>query len=291
MTTNSDTAGPPPDATAAPSLQQTLDQSERVKDKMEEAAVELSDINTGLKEDLATGVPLVRVQHALAKSEKVETKVQEAADELVAVNDALADEIAERDSLEHRILQSASALNKSLEAEELARHRALHDAVTTLPNVTLFGDRLEHALEQAQRHGWRLAVLFLDLDGFKLINDTHGHDVGDKVLQAVASRLSAATRGGDSVARRGGDEFLVLMLEVQADASAVAFATKLRVLLAEPMPIDGNLLRVGVSVGLSLYPDDGTTAAALLKSADTAMYAAKKGQLGVVRFTTISEAE
>jgi diguanylate cyclase len=284
MATERDTVAPTSDVAATPSLQRTLDQSEKVKDKMAEAAVDLSDVNAVLKEDVATGAPLVRVEHALAKSEKVEAKVQEAADELVAVNDALAEEVAERDSLEHRILQSASALNRSLEAEELARHRALHDAVTTLPNVTLFGDRLEHALEQAQRHAWRLAVLFLDLDGFKLINDSYGHDTGDRVLQAIAARLSTSTRGGDSVARRGGDEFLVLLLEVQADASAMELASKLRTLLAEPIHIEGNALVVGASIGLALYPDDGTTATELLKCADSAMYVAKKGQHGVVRY-------
>ena len=240
MTADRDKDRSPVDSSKLPSLQRTLDQSEKVKDKMEEAAVELSDVNAVLKEDVATGAPLVRVQHALAKSENVEAKVQEAADDLVAVNDALAGEVAERDSLEHRVRRSESELTKSVEAEELARHRALHDAVTTLPNVTLFGDRLEHALEQAQRHSWRLAVLFLDLDGFKLINDTHGHDAGDRVLQAVATRLSASTRGSDSVARRGGDEFLVLLLEVKDDASAVAFATKLRSHLLEPMLVDGT---------------------------------------------------
>jgi len=290
MTTDRETDRSPPESTSVPSLQRTLDQSEKVKDKMEEAAVELSDVNAALKEDVATGAPRVNVEHALAKSENVEAKVQEAAEDLVAVNDALADEVAERDSLEHRLLQGESALTKSLEAEEVARHRALHDAVTALPNVTLFGDRLEHALEQAQRHSWRLAVLFLDLDGFKLINDTHGHDAGDRVLQAVAARLSASTRGSDSVGRRGGDEFLVLMLEVKDDASAIAFATKLRSQLVEPMLIDGTELTVGVSIGLAVYPEDATTAAALLKCADRAMYAAKKGKLGVARFASLGEA-
>jgi diguanylate cyclase (GGDEF)-like protein len=290
MTTDRDTGQSSLDAASIPSLQRTLDQSEKVKDKMEEAAVELSDVNAGLKEDVATGAPLVRVQRALAKSENVEAKVQEAAEELVAVNDALADEVAERDSLEDRILQSASALTKSQEAEALSRHRALHDAVTTLPNVALFGDRLATALEQAQRHAWRLAVLFLDLDGFKLINDTHGHDAGDRVLQAVAARLSAATRASDSVARRGGDEFLVLMLEVKDDASAVAFAGKLRSSLVEPMLIDGAQFTVGVSIGLAIYPEDASTAAALLKCADSAMYVAKRGNLGVARWAASGEA-
>lgn len=287
MTTDREAGQASLESVNVPSLQRTLDQSERVKDKMEEAAVELSDVNAALKEDVVTGATLVRVEHALAKSENVEVKVQEAANDLVAVNDALADEIAERDSLEDRILQSESELTRSLEAEELARHRALHDAVTTLPNATLFGDRLEQALEQAQRHAWRLAVLFLDLDGFKLINDTHGHEAGDRVLQAVATRLSASVRGSDSVGRRSGDEFLVLLLELKDDASAVAFAAKLRSQLGEPMLIDGAAVTVGVSIGIAVYPEDATTAAGLLNCADSAMYAAKKGDLGVARFASL----
>ncbi len=279
-------------ANAAP-LQRALGQSEKVKEKMEEAALELSDVNAVLKEDVAKGAPLVQVRHALGKSEAVEVKVQEAAEELVAVNDALAEEVAERDSLEQRVLQSesalsqsSSALSKSMAAEESARHRALHDALTALPNVTLFGDRLENALEQARRHQWRLAVMFLDLDGFKQINDTHGHDIGDRVLQEVANRLSDSVRGGDSVGRRGGDEFLVLMLEVRDDASAITLATKLSAGIAQPIPVDGIRLTVGTSIGIAVYPDDAKSAADLLKCADVAMYAAKNGRLGVARYAS-----
>ena len=279
-------------ANAAP-LQRALVQSEQVKEKMEEAAVELSDVNAVLKEDLAKGVPLSQVRHALGKSEAVEVKVQEAAEELVAVNDALAEEVAERDSLEHRVLQSESALSlsttalsESLAAEETARDRALHDALTALPNGTLFGDRLENALEQARRHQWRLAVMFLDLDGFKRVNDTHGHDVGDRVLQDVARRLSESVRGSDSVGRRGGDEFLVLMLELQDDAAALALATKLCVAIAEPMLADGVRLSVGTSIGIAVYPDDAKSAADLLKCADVAMYAAKNERTGVARYAS-----
>lgn len=276
---------PDKDTPIAPPLHRALDQSEKVKDKVEEAAVELSDVNATLKDDAARGVPLLQVRHALEKSERVELKVQEAARELVAVNEVLAEEVAERSSLEDRVLQSESALSESQAAEELARHRALHDAVTGLPNVTLFVDRLEKALEQALRHRWRLAVLFLDLDGFKLINDSHGHDVGDRVLHDVARRLSDATRDSDSIGRRGGDEFLVLMLEVQDDASAMSLATKLGERIAEEMLIDGLSLTVGTSIGVAVYPDDATTAAELLKCADLAMYVAKKGRLGVARYS------
>lgn len=272
------------ESTPPPPLHRALDQSEKVKDKVEEAALELSDVNAVLKDDAAKGVPLVQVRHALKKSEGVEVKVQEAARELVAVNEVLTEEVAERGAMEDRILRSESALSDSLAAEELARHRALHDAVTGLPNVTLFGDRLENALEQAMRHHWRLAVLFLDLDGFKLINDTHGHDVGDRVLQDVARRLRDSIRDSDSVGRRGGDEFLVLMLEVQDDASAISLAATLRERIAESILVDELSLTVGTSIGIAVYPDDATTAADLLKCADAAMYVAKKGRLGVARY-------
>lgn len=265
-------------------LHRALDQSERVKVKVEEAADELSGVNAVLKDDSARGAPLARVQHALERSEAVELKMSEAAQELVAVNVVLADEVAERSSLEDRVQQVEAALSESLAAEELARHRAFRDALTELPNISLFSDRLDNALEQAHRHQWRLAVLFLDLDGFKLINDTHGHDVGDRVLQAVADRLRDATRNSDSVGRRGGDEFLVLMLEMQDDGSAVTLARKICERIAETIVVGGVSLVVGVSVGIAVYPEDASTATELLKLADTAMYAAKKGGLGVARY-------
>lgn len=290
MTPNRGTDATDTDSPNATPLHRAIDQSEKVKEKVEAAALELSDVNAALKDDLAKGIPLAKVQHALDKSEAVEEKVQEAAEELVAVNDALAEEVAERDSLEHRVQQSASALSKSQAAEESARHRALHDAATALPNVTLFGDRLANALAQAARHQWRLAVMFLDLDGFKQINDTHGHDVGDRVLQDVAKRLRDGVRGGDSVGRRGGDEFLVLMLEVQDDASALTLATKLGEQIAAPIVVDGVRLAVGTSIGIAVYPEDARTAAELLRCADVAMYVAKKGRLGVARYAAPSAA-
>jgi diguanylate cyclase (GGDEF)-like protein len=127
-------------------------------------------------------------------------------------------------------------------------------------------------------------VLFLDLDGFKQINDMHGHDAGDRVLQEVANRLLDTTRDSDSVGRRGGDEFLVLMLEVHDDASAVMLASKIRERIAEPIVVAGLNLSVGVSVGIAIYPEDALIATDLLKHADAAMYAAKKGGLGVARY-------
>lgn len=273
-------------AAEVPALQRALDQSEKVKEKVEEAGIELSDVNDSLKDDVANGVPIGKVAEALRKSERVETKVQEAAEELVAVNEDLAREVAERDQLEHRVRQGESAASESKAAEEEARHRALHDAVTGLPNGTLFGDRLAQALEHADRHAWRLAVMFLDLNGFKQVNDTHGHDIGDRVLQEVASRLIETVRSADTLARRGGDEFLVLALEMQDDESISALATKLCDRIVEPMDIDGTSVTVGTSIGVCVYPDDATSVAALLKCADAAMYLAKREKTCVVRHAT-----
>ncbi len=278
------TPPPTPLPPHTPPLHRAIDRSEQVKEKVEEAAQDLARVNAALSNDVAANPPSIEVEQALLQSVVVETKVQQAAQELVAVKEALVEEVAERDALELRVSESDSALLESRASEEAARHRALHDAVTELPNATLFADRLETALEQARRHEWRLAVLFLDLDGFKLINDTHGHDIGDRVLQVVAQRLSSFVRGGDSVGRRGGDEFLILMLELQHDAAAIQFATALVDHVAQPCEIDELRVSVGASVGVAVFPDDGTTAETLCKLADSAMYVAKQGRLGVARY-------
>ncbi len=257
-------------------LKRALGQSEQVRDKVEQAAVDLSSVNVVLKEEIDRGVPLAKVETALDQSEVVEAHIQEAATELVAVNDALADEIDERRHLEELLLQSDAALSQSRTNERRSRHSALHDAVTGLPNLTLFNDRLANALAQAERHAWRLAVIFIDLDDFKAVNDTRGHDAGDQVLRSVAERLHAMVRAGDTVSRRSGDEFLLLMLEAKDRPNVEAFVARLARTVAEPCDVDGGTVRVRASIGFALYPEDGKSAAALLKLADVAMYAAKK---------------
>jgi diguanylate cyclase (GGDEF)-like protein len=267
---------------AAP-LARALDQSENVQIKVEEAAEDLSTVNTTLKQDPAmTGAQRREVKQALAKSAEIEVKVQECSDELETVNDALTEELDERADLEHQLSRSRTALSASRAQEKKSRHDALHDGVTGLSNMTLFKDRLDNALSQAQRHGWRLAVMFIDLDAFKSINDRHGHDVGDRVLQLVARRLEALVRGGDTVSRRGGDEFLFLMLEAKDEANAVTFAATLIERIGAACEVDGASLTVSSSVGIALYPEDGRSADELLKNADLAMYAAKQQRKGVV---------
>lgn len=267
---------------AAP-LARALDQSEDVQDKVEEAGDDLATVNATLKQDPAmTGGQRREIKQAVAKSAEIEVKVQECADELETVNEALTEELEERADLEHQLSRSRTALSASRAQEKKSRHDALHDGVTGLSNLTLFRDRLENALSQAQRHDWRLAVMFIDLDAFKSINDRHGHDVGDRVLQLVARRLEALVRGGDTVSRRGGDEFLFLMLEAKDEANAVNFASMLIERIGEACEVDGASLTVSSSVGIALYPEDGRTAQELLKHADLAMYAAKQQRKGVV---------
>jgi diguanylate cyclase (GGDEF)-like protein len=264
-------------------LARALDQSEDVQVKVGEAADDLSTVNTTLKQDPAmTGAQRREVKQALAKSAQIEVKVQECADDLETVNEALTEELEERADLEHQLSRSRTALSASRAQEKKSRHDALHDGVTGLSNMTLFKDRLENALSQAQRHDWRLAVMFIDLDAFKSINDRYGHDVGDRVLQLVSRRLEALVRGGDTVSRRGGDEFLFLMLEAKDEANAVNFASMLIERIGEACEVDGSSLTVSSSVGIALYPEDGRTAQELLKHADLAMYAAKQQKKGVM---------
>ncbi|HEY6822578.1 MAG TPA: EAL domain-containing protein [Burkholderiales bacterium] len=179
-----------------------------------------------------------------------------------------------------RILQSlASQVAQYLvrkKAEEAVLFVATHDALTGLPNRVMFGQRLDHALTQARRHGRKLAVLFIDLDRFKNINDTLGHEAGDGLLREVARRLKHGLRGSDTVARLGGDEFVVLLEEIDDPVLVGAVAQKLIGALAESFLIGGRHYHVTASIGASTFPDDAHDAQALLKNADIAMYRAKE---------------
>jgi len=155
-------------------------------------------------------------------------------------------------------------------------HSAQHDFLTGLPNRTLVNDRVSQAIAFAQRHTKKVAVLFLDLDGFKHINDSLGHPIGDKLLQSVANRLTNCVRGSDTVSRQGGDEFVVLLSELERSEDAALKARKLLRAVAEVHSIDQNDLHITASIGVSVYPDDGLDAETLIKNADTAMYQAKE---------------
>jgi diguanylate cyclase (GGDEF)-like protein/PAS domain S-box-containing protein len=155
-------------------------------------------------------------------------------------------------------------------------HLAQHDILTDLPNRLLLNDRLSQAMTLAHRHHMKLAVLFLDLDRFKYINDSLGHDVGDRLLQAVTQRLILCVRSTDTVSRPGGDEFVVLLSEIVHGQDADVCAEKILSSLRMPYDIDQHVLHVTTSIGIATYPDDGTDAETLLKHADSAMYGAKE---------------
>jgi diguanylate cyclase (GGDEF)-like protein/PAS domain S-box-containing protein len=155
-------------------------------------------------------------------------------------------------------------------------HSAQHDFLTGLPNRTLVNDRVSQAISFAHRHEKKVAVLFLDLDGFKYINDSLGHPIGDKLLQSIAKRLVNCVRGSDTVSRLGGDEFIVLLSEVERTGDAAITANKMLRSVAGVHSIDHHDLHVTASIGVSVYPDDGLDAEALIKNADTAMYQAKE---------------
>jgi diguanylate cyclase (GGDEF)-like protein/PAS domain S-box-containing protein len=154
-------------------------------------------------------------------------------------------------------------------------HAAEHDFLTGLPNRILLNDRINQAIAIACRHDAQVAVLFLDLDGFKHINDSLGHAVGDKLLKSIAGRLVLCVRGADTVSRQGGDEFIVLLTEVKEAGGASISAIRLLAAVAEAHGIDGHDLHVTASIGVSIFPDDGADAETLIKNADTAMYQAK----------------
>lgn len=262
------------------SLASAADQNAQVQGKVEQCAVELTGVNAVLKQEISDGVQTREVERALDQSEKIELKVHEAAQDLAGVNAALAKECDEHQLLKQMLSTSDALLSASKAKEKKLRRLALHDALTNLPNLTLFNDRLRIGLAQAHRHAWRLAVMFIDLDEFKNINDAYGHDVGDRVLQTAAQRLQATVRGGDTVCRRSGDEFLFLMLEARDEMNVAAVAAKIAGSMGEAYEIDGVTLSVNPSIGIAVHPEDGITAEELLKNADTAMYAAKRQKQG-----------
>jgi diguanylate cyclase (GGDEF)-like protein/PAS domain S-box-containing protein len=159
---------------------------------------------------------------------------------------------------------------------ELIAHSAEHDFLTGLPNRLLLNDRVSQAIALAQRHMHQVAILFLDLDGFKHINDSLGHPIGDKLLQSIAKRLVACVRQSDTVSRQGGDEFVVLLSEVEQPEHTSITARRMLQAVAVAHSIDHHDLHVTTSIGVSVYPEDGLDAETLIKNADTAMYQAKE---------------
>ncbi len=209
-------------------------------------------------------------EEALARAhDELEVRVTERTAELATTNEQLQREVFER-----------------LQAEQRVWHLAHHDALTGLPNRSLLLDRLDQALTQAARSRLRLAVMFLDLDRFKNINDSLGHAVGDQLLKHVAERLRAVVRAVDTVARLGGDEFVVVLHDIERPDDAVLVAEKIIDSLGEGVSIEGHALTATPSIGISVFPEDGEDAYVLMRNADAAMYQAKASGRNNFQFFT-----
>ena len=175
--------------------------------------------------------------------------------------------------LGYRNTSYALATNRRL-TEQLA-HEAMHDTLTLLPNRRFFNDWLKKSVAMAQRNHFSIAVLFIDLDGFKLVNDRFGHDAGDQVLRVTADRFQGLMRGSDVLARLGGDEFAVLVSQSPVNEELAVFADRLICSMAEPISIGSEAVKVGISIGIAVFPRDAKTADSLIRASDEAMYSAK----------------
>lgn len=171
-------------------------------------------------------------------------------------------------------------------AEAHLHFMATHDPLTHLPNRSLFLDRLNHAITLSKRNNLCLAVLFLDLDGFKTVNDTYGHETGDRVLQAIGERFRKHLRACDTVARLSGDEFAFILENIGNGSNAAVVAEKILKNLAHPFILEGQSIHITTSIGISLYPQDGKDAQELLRRADAAMYKAKQCGKNTYQFST-----
>ena len=183
----------------------------------------------------------------------------------------------DKELLQYVCAQVATAIERQ-QLHARLQHMAQYDQLTQLPNRELLRDRLNASLEVARENGGRMALLYVDLDRFKQVNDTHGHAVGDLLLQAVANRLKGCVRETDTVARIGGDEFVVLLHSIHAADDTDIVVGKIRQVLVQPLRLDGHSLNIQPSIGVARYPDHGTEEKQLFRHADEAMYSAKREQ-------------
>ena len=190
------------------------------------------------------------------------------------------------DGRAQRVIGVAMDITDRKVAEQRIAHMAHHDALTGLPNRVLLRDRIQQAIAQAHRASALIAVLFIDLDRFKTINDSLGHQLGDRLLQSVASRILVCVREGDTVSRVGGDEFVIVIPGIESSSDASVVASKILEVLGNAFHLHGNDLHVSASIGISLYPGDGSDAETLMRNADTAMYHAKDSGRANFQFFT-----
>ena len=295
MASDRNHTAPPPPVDGSRALALALELTHDVKEKVELCADSLGSSNDIAKKKIAEGRNPLSAHKSLANNERVQCEVQECAEDLHEITEALADgigEINEQTKIalaksQNALANTEAALATAQEEERKAQLRALHDSTTGLPNRDLFDDRLGHAIALAKRHDWTLAVMFLDLDRFKCINDTHGHAVGDGVLKEVAKRLLERARDEDTVCRNGGDEFLYLVMNPQGKENIERMADVLLKNIAQPIDMGDLQPVIKASIGIAIYPDNGATGEQLIRNADTAMYRAKKSMTGCVFFDAL----
>jgi diguanylate cyclase (GGDEF)-like protein len=273
------------------SLARVLNKNKKITKRVKHAATELTSINEGLQQGVEDNIPVRTIEAAIIQNEDVEHKVAGAAVDLHQANIELAKEVSERVVIEAELADTKTDLaevrddlSKSQAKEKETRRSSLQDALTGLPNRVSFEQDLDRGLRQAKRHGWGLAILFIDIDNFKSVNDAYGHGLGDKVLLMMANRLQSFLRDQDTVSRWGGDEFVCLLLEVKQEADVTRLAEKMVKRIAEACEFDGIVLSIRASIGIAIYPADGETADTLFKNADTAMFKAKGTEKRVVLF-------
>jgi diguanylate cyclase (GGDEF)-like protein len=259
------------------SLETVLGHCNLAKVLVEESLLDLSLVNLFLTDDSVDDGCGPAGNIGRDRARMTETRMKEAFRVLAVASRTLAGEIKARRMQDHQF----AAVQ---EQEAAGRHRMLHDVLTGMPNRILFNDRLEHGLARSMRHALPLAVMFIDLDGFKDVNDRYGHDMGDAVLKVLADRLQDHTRSEDTASRYGGDEFLYLLADPGGDQSIVAIAERMIRLIQEPCEVSSHGTDISISldasIGISVYPRDGVTVDTLIKSADSAMYRAKQRKCG-----------
>ena len=192
--------------------------------------------------------------------------------------------VTDKDGQPMRYVGVFNDITEMRRKDENIRHLAFHDPLTGLANRALLLDRLEHGIDLARRDRCRIGVIFIDLDRFKVINDSLGHDVGDELLRQIAGRLAGCLRESDTIARIGGDEFVVLIKDAGELSDYAALAEKVIAAVGEPLEVCGHAMQTGASVGIACYPEDGEEVVVLMKHADAAMYAAKAAGRGTYRF-------
>ncbi|MCZ4306329.1 EAL domain-containing protein [Zoogloeaceae bacterium G21618-S1] len=227
-----------------------------------------------LQQHLSGRIPHFESEHRMVRADNTTLWVRERG------------QVVRRDKLGAplRFIASMQDITEQRFAQDHIHHMATHDTLTGLPNRTLLTDRLERAMGRARRMGNRVAVIFMDLDHFKTVNDTLGHPIGDLLLIAVAGRMMPHLRETDTISRQGGDEFVILLPELNSAGDAAHVCEKLQREMDEPVTLDGRTLRISVSMGVAMYPDDGDTVETLLQKADVALYQVKNAGRGDYRF-------